>query len=276
MIPSNLRIKFYITTFFIFLLIISQLIQAQTTKPETKLSINTTRSHFEVAGTDSIIKSDFKKIKYVVSSDALLVEFKNIIASRLKEKDVLDCKLMFANKTITPFYYSKGATRIKTNLMTFATKGVEDAFWTLEEVAAFWKDTLVVIDTLPLNFSKLGGIANAQVNYKLMEKQFPLVEKGNHTYELSSRLPGLKQGSYQQIELACASIDGFKFNATIYFLTNDEKSELVSFVRDMIQDDTEINMNTLASYAFTYIRSDFGPPVEQNIIRFISKTGFAK
>lgn len=254
---------------FLFLCAIFAKAQDKNIPPHLQLLLQ--KCKFENKETVSILRNKFVELsKKNLSPSELVKSFHEVVKLQLTHStEYLECTITTQN-TLSQYRYRNGQENSRSKLLVFATKGAGDAFWTLEEVADFWKDTLVVIDTLTMDLSKLSGIKNGEIIYSINDKKCAF-NKNNSTGQLylSAESPGIAAGQFQKVSISTDAINSFNYSANVYFLSEEDKQELKDYLEGMISENPTLKNGVITSLAISYMQLNIGPPVEQNVIRFL-------
>lgn len=144
----------------------------------------------------------------------------------------------------------------RVQLASLASRGSALEFYNLSDFEYFFSDTLVVIDTLCLDFSKLNELSNECIRIVVNGKTF--LHKDDAPILLTSTGLELQSGNYFAAELYCEINPHKKYSSTLFFLGPQEKEELKEFVNTIAAAETKDNLNEIIPQVQSFISLRWG------------------
>jgi len=219
---------------------------------------------------------NLKNDKSILIFDQLKSKFNVFLNNTLSESEKL-VYYLFNGNTLQRSTYSKNDQNTKTKYIFLASRSMSNTIWSTSELAEFWKDTIVVLDTLSLDCSKIGGIYNSETNYVIDNKVQPFEElKKEDNFIIHSNSANIIQGQYTSVKLNNKQLPEIKYLAKLYYLTENDKINLLSYIDQLLKSFTNIDEIQLRSYVITYLDINFGKVDEKSLSSFLINHSFIK
>jgi hypothetical protein len=155
-------------------------------------------------------------------------------------------------------------------LTSLVSRGIGLDFYNLSDFESVFKDTLVIFDTLCLDFSKLNELSNNCIHMVVDGRSFDHFKDDSPLF-LTANNFNVNTGNYYPSELSCTSYTKKKFNATLFFLGAAEKEELTEFIRSIQQSGNPIDQNELVEQVQSYIYIRWGKCQADGIQHWLTK-----
>lgn len=158
---------------------------------------------------------------------------------------------------ITKHTISNMGSQQREQLTSLVSRGNGLEFYNLSDFENFFRDTLVIIDTVCLDFSKLNELSNDCVRITINGKTFNHVQNDSPILLTSAAL-NLQTGNYFASQLSCETNPHKIYSSTLFFLGYPEKEELKEFIKSVTADQSKVNLNETLEQVQSFISLRWG------------------
>lgn len=202
------------------------------------------------------LQADFQKTEFRSNPNLTFPDYarKNYLPKQGQHYSFYIVKL---NDNITKHTISSQSFEKKEQLVSLVSRSSGLEFYNLSDFEEYYKDTIVIFDTLCLDFSKLYELSNECIHMVGNGQAFDHPNENAPVFLTASAFKVIP-GTYFTAELSCKTYPKKTYSSTLLFLGNEEKEELREFVKAITLPGNTIDPHDMVQQIQAYIYLRWG------------------